>query len=299
MENPGFKIGIFGVPGSGKSTFFSALRLSTLIEREPLDGKWIITVRGSPRTLYKHIRKIISGGFSEKTNEPSRYFLHLNGHQSKGVFFKTKKKIDVDIYIEDHPGAVTYDDKPNPEFWEYLASCDGLIFLYDSTKEKIQPKTNFFCLANVYDEIVSRTQKFGALSTYLAVCVPKFDHEDVFEILKKRGLLEKTTDDPRGTPKINDERVAYDFLIDPYTRGYIQNHFNENQIKPFFISSIGFYAPDVMEPIAWEGESFEYKNVEVGDNGEINRTKDKTVPVNVFLPLIWFAEQFSQIKKRK
>ena len=86
-----------------------------------------------------------------------------------------------------------------------LASCDGLLLLFDPTREWTSGDAfNYFqgtLLRIAQRRMTGRATPGGRLPQYVAVCATKFDHPDVYRRAKNRGYRSLSVEDPYMFPQ--------------------------------------------------------------------------------------------------
>jgi energy-coupling factor transporter ATP-binding protein EcfA2 len=300
------KIGIWGGSGSGKTTYLSALRIAALNDQS---GRWVIDGLDplSARFLSDGTRLLRRGTFPPPTEAASaaRYSYEVRGNLTAGLLDRLRYKVGSPRYVNfkldvfDYPGGLLLTADAGDELWQYLADCQGLLYLYDPQMTDIETD-NFECLQQSLDMIrqvyVRNNQSpyyRGKLPQHLAVCITKFDDDSVFTQLMRHNLIAQDPDDPIHAPYVLDSTKAFECFADPLTLATIQGYFQEDRVKYFATSSIGFNVDSetgkvdvercnntVTELLATtiNGQQTIIKQVRIV--GRVN-------PINVLDPLLW------------
>jgi hypothetical protein len=184
---------------------------------------------------------------------------------------------------------------------DQLASCDGLLLLFDPTREwEGGDAFNYFqgtLLRIAQRRMVGQATPGGRLPQYVAVCSTKFDHPDVYRRAKNRGYRSFSVDDPFMFPRVPDELAEKFFveLVRQSERGNadlvanaLRRYFEPDRVRFFVTSAIGFFKShkaarfqeaDFMNIVRQQDNSFQIR-------GAIH-------PINVVEPLIWLGQSLA------
>jgi hypothetical protein len=300
------KIGLWGGPKSGKTTYLSALKMATLLQP---DGDWSITglekdFPGSSTFLSINTSALRKGDFPKATTTASEYKFEISGTVSPRLLSGlpvllrkmagVERQVNFSLYMRDYPGIVFQSIIDiHDSMWTQLAECDGLIYLYDvGSSDDAYDYVNL--ASDFLWQLTDVKRRFhNKLPHFLAICLSKFDSTDVFDPLLKEGLVQQDPKDPRMTPYVTDPKKAFEKLADKLVTKTVQSLFHPQRIQYFISSSIGFYAPP-NSPISLE----DYWNVNNLPGGPKIRSGRNTYPVNVFTPLMWIESQVSALAKK-
>lgn len=315
MADDSIQIGLWGGPGSGKTTYLAALRTAALLDEK---GEWRIEGQddvfpGSTMFLAKQTNLLRHGQFPGPTTSVADYGYKITGTVARGVFdqifslLKVKgelkrrlfnllplsKTVTFNLHIRDYPGGSFASPDYQDELWQYLADCSGLILLFDPDLEKTK-RSNFEYLQQATDFLSQMMQARGKLideriPQYLAVCLTKFDDPVIFQHLREADLIQFDPGDPRGTPSVRDAQQAFRSMADPLTAPTIERYFHKKRTRYFVTSSVGFYTDD-----AGKVNLDDCSNVI--DTPEGKRIRGPIVPVNVLAPLIWIEKRASRVR---
>ncbi len=301
------KIGLWGGPSSGKTTYLSALRMAALLEPE---GGWRVTglekeFPGSSTFLAANTKLLRQGGFPQATTNPSEYKFEINGTVTPKLLSGLpdilrkmagiERQVNFSLYVRDYPGGdFSQMSDIQDSMWKNLAECDGLIYLYD-----VETKFDAFDYVNLTPDFLlqltaPQRRINNKLPQFLAICISKFDSREVFEPLREAGLVQNNLKDPRLTPYVTEPKKAFEKLADPLVTKTMERFFDPQRIQYFFSSSVGFYAPP-NSPINME----DYSNVGDLPGGPKIRSGRNTFPVNVFTPLMWIEAQTTALAKNQ
>jgi hypothetical protein len=312
------KVGIWGGSASGKTTYLAALRIAALQYPE---GRWVIQGMDekhpySSKFLSDNTQSLLSGSFPEPTLDANAetYSYQVNGHLvSNSAWWKKKlyeilrlqREVRFILEIYDYPGGVLLRRDPNEKLWEYLADCQGLIYLFDPHQTAVGT-SNFDYLQHSLDMIRhvlvrrhGKAMESGRLPQHLALCITKFDDDIIFRRLLNQKLIARARNDKRLTPFVTDPMKAVRCLADDLTVATIEGYFEEERVNFFATSSIGFYVDRNTSVIDIERCSNTRKKqvkmmVKDEKTGQpVERITEQDViageiyPVNVFEPLLW------------
>lgn len=327
----GVRVGLWGGIESGKTTFLGALDIAT---RRAPEGDWVLDgmdyeFPGSNDFLVTQTRALRHKEFPEPTNEARNYGFILSGQLTPG-YLKTvaevvnapqlagrvarllgrAKPASFTLHVRDYPGGSFKDTTdPDDEIWEYLADCQGLIYLVDPERELDihgnrlpagwGEERNFDYLQRSIKLLRNRMRASGRLFKdrylphYLAVCVTKFDMASVFSRVREADLIVATDS---GWPyiRVEDPQAAFESIAEDLTQEEIRRAFHKDRVGYFMTSSIGFYSKDGKGPeFGYQGEkgfqAADYSNVISTADGP--RIRGEVRPVNVLEPLIWIYTQ--------
>jgi len=316
MADP-IKIGIWGGSGSGKTTFLSALRIATLKHGKNTGTQWNINGLDqiSPRSasfLRDNTKELQNLIFPAATTAPvaDTYTYEVNGsfpsnslREKIRNWFSNSKDVQFILNVFDYPGGDLLVRDEKDILWEYLAGCQGLIYLFDP-KSKKGVAENFNSLQRSLDmmrQVFERTNPNlivgGRLPHHLAFCITKFDDDEVFRQLRGQNLIALDDSDSSQPPFVRDPLKAFEFLADEYTVETIKTYFHKGRVGFFGTTSVGFYVDDQTGKVDIERcSNIKVEQEEKVDNAgvkvqEEKRTiKSKVNPIGVVEPILWLHE---------
>jgi energy-coupling factor transporter ATP-binding protein EcfA2 len=326
------RIGLWGPPTSGKTTYLAALNMAVLQYRER-QMRLFGTDDDSTAFLRVNTASLTRDRvFPEATTMGKQLSWVLSMDQEiqvpKKPFGKKSVTVPVDINLDllDEPGARfsdvpaeaagsgesdpnLFDDEdederpsdPSREVMDQLSGCDGLMLLFDPTREwekgDMFNYTQGTLLEIAQRRMRGRAEADGRLPHYVAVLVTKFDHPDVYRRAKQGGYRTQSPDDPHFFPRVPDEFAEEFFvnLVKESPRGNaellpnaLRNFFRPERIQFFVTSAIGFY----LRKGASRFQEQDFMNVVSTGSGKF-QIRGSIHPVNVVEPLLWLGERLS------
>lgn len=304
------KIGIWGSPGSGKSTFLAALQ-AAIYSSQPSLGGWNLVPLGQQSS------KLLSGWtnllvtdkkFPERTtNETTlswRFYGDLAGSRFQPPWRRlgrAHEAADFDLDLIDVSGEV-FGPRPPVQKEDvdralrHLADARGLIFLFDPIPGGPARIVEQY-LNGPLDEIkriVAGQGRMvgGRLPHHVCVCVTKFDDKQVF----RRACLEGYVNTGRdGIPRVRGRHAKrlFEALCDgtfwppdelgtpgpQFARRMLQHSFHPARTRYYVTSAIGF-------KMASDGQFDPGNFANVRQDGEGNRINGAINPINVLEPLV-------------
>jgi GTPase SAR1 family protein len=320
MERDSVKIGLWGSPGSGKTTFLAALRHAT-IDMNSQSGRWGIFPLNklSKRLLVDFTHDMNQGNFPEATlpgvtTELKWLFI---GDLAKSQFARGRKRFKLGklesrfvLDLIDVSGSA-FGYKPDEAFvpdsvvqqaLQHLYGARGLIYLFDPIGERDERNSLDYVNRTVVElkEMYARAARAEPhLPHHLSVCITKFDHPDVFKEARRNGFVNFG---PDGTPRVLDEHAEDFFELlctgkfwssrheqgdrsARFVRNELRNAFDPRKIEYFVTSSIGFWKPP-----GWSGGTSDFNPDDFSNyrraGGDRPSIRGAISPVNVLEPLI-------------
>jgi hypothetical protein len=322
------KIGLWGAPTSGKTTFLAALSIAAARKRDQrvqlfgaddpstdflIEQTALLTrhMKFPPATnaeshlnwvmhmnVDSHVRR-----FGQR-REPGRVAFELNFLDAPGRNFDPEHASapagDARLFGDEDDQASASGSAGDAEtFLTDLASCDGLVLLFDPTNEW-QNNDVFHYFHGTLLKIAQRrlrdpNRTMDQLPQYVAVCTTKFDHYDVYRKAHQQGFVYPCVED-RFFPKVRDKRAEEFFLAigkeSPLSnadlvRDTLRTFFAEDRVQFFVSSAIGFrVGPDGIF------DERDFGNVEEHP-GTPPRIRGPIYPVNVIEPLLWLGQKLA------
>jgi energy-coupling factor transporter ATP-binding protein EcfA2 len=239
------RVGLWGAPGSGKTTFLAALNIAVNRASEDLliygvddastdflvDNTAMLTQRREFPAATK-VEQQLSWAMHLQTQVPVRSRF---GRQTM-----TSVPTELNIDLLDAPGgrfasvpdegvgggilpagsaALGFDDEDDDtgpaltdeSLLDQLASCDGIVLLFDPIRERERGDAYHYfqgtLLRIAQRRMADRLQAGTKLPHFVAVCLTKFDDPDVYRRATTRGYREFSTDDPRMFPRVPNEEA--------------------------------------------------------------------------------------------
>lgn len=198
-----------------------------------------------------------------------------------------------------------FDEVPadSPEdVMDQLSGCNGLVLLFDPTREwRTGDMFNYFqgtLLEIAQRRMQGRTEADGRLPHYVAVCVTKFDHPDVYRRAKRGGYRSFSPYDPYLFPRVPDEFAEQFFvdLVKESDRGNaelvpnaLRSFFRPERVQFFVTSAIGFH----LSKRASRFQEQDFMNLAPQGGGDF-QIRGPIHPINVAEPLLWLGRHLAE-----
>jgi hypothetical protein len=330
------RVGLWGAPGSGKTTFLAALSLA--VQQAPQDLAIFGVDPDSTAFLKQSTAALTSRrSFPAPTVVGKQYswVLRMTTEVPEKKFMKTKMTtvpLELNLDLLDEPGrafGVDPDEQAGAgpaggddlgfgddddaadgadfgavssgdDVMDQLASCDGLLLLFDPVQEW-QAGDAYEYFQGTLLELAQRRMMGGApgsrMPQHVAVCVTKFDHPDVYRRAKVSGLRTFSMDDPAFFPRVPDH-LAEQFFGDlaresrtgnaEFIGGALRKYFYPERVKFFITSAIGFFK----NPQSKRFQERDPMNLVPQDGGK-PLIRGPVHPINVVEPLIWLGQNLA------
>lgn len=332
------RIGLWGAPGCGKTTFLAALNVAVnqataqdlmiygvddsstdfLVEnttrltrdRQFPEGtissgnqySWVLRMETQVPERRRFGRQAMITVPLEMNldlmDEPGRVFDDIpsepsaagNGGSGRDLGFED----DADADAEGNVGPVTTEES----VMDRLASCDGLLLLFDPTREWAAGDAfNYFqgtLLRIAQRRMAGQATVGGRLPQFVAVCATKFDHPDVYRRAKNGGYRSFDMDAPSLFPRVPDE-LAEKFFVDlvrqsergnaDLVASALRKYFEPDRVRFFITSAIGFYKSRKSARF----QEADFMNI-VRQQGGDYQIRGAVHPINVVEPLVWLGQ---------
>jgi hypothetical protein len=327
------KIGLWGSPASGKTTYLAALR-HAVATSDGSCGRWTIYGRDpvSERLLVDFAHRLVQvQEFPEQTALGAKTSLQwdFEGDLAGSRYARRRPVLGrraprqsrfvldlVDVSGE----AFGYEPNMVPahvvgDALEHLAQSHGLIYLFDPMTERDQ-RTAADYLDRTLMQLAGKIKREQGhrmvgrfLPHYVSVCVSKFDHPEMFQQARHSGLVNYGLD---GIPRVPDEHAEefFDSLCDgkfwkqrdersyasaAYVRSQLRNYFHPARIHYFVSSSIGFWRPPGWDQAAGRpGSQFNPEDfANVRLTDGILKIRGPIYPINVIEPLVALQQRLT------
>ena len=317
------KIGLWGSPASGKTTYLAALRHAVGVGAAGY-GSWTI-YPCNPQSKELMVR--FTHTLVTERQFPPPTFVGASvplqwlfvGDLAKTQFdhrwlrrgtMESRFLLDL---IDVNGGA--FADRPdNPrvasEALRHLTDAEGLIFLFDPIRERERRDSSNYVnntIAELSARYLNRGNAKPHLPHHVAVCVTKFDHPRVFQQARELGFVNNGED---GMPRVLDEHAEqfFDALCSGdfwseldegnqasamFVRQELRRVFDPKNIRYYVTSSIGFRQPPRWSPAAdsrfdpRDFANYYEANGQTGIRGAIR-------PINVLEPLITLTQRIGK-----
>ena len=318
MTRDDVKIGLWGGPQSGKTTYLAALRHAT---NSATCGTWNVMPLSpqSSNLMYELSQGLNKGRFPEAnpvgTTRPLRWLFQgdLTGtelaRRRMGRKVATKSRFVLNLVdvtgmaFAHNPKEHGVTDKVAGQALDELTSAHGLIYLFDPIGERDNRDSMDYVNRTITQmkEWYARSGSQGLhLPQQVSICITKFDHPQVFQEARDKGLVESG---PDGLPRVPDRNAREFFTMlctgrfwsKHYEQGdrsaqfvmdELQSTFGEDKIEYFVTSSIGFWKPMGWTGILSEFNSEDFANFLPGDETTRPSIRGAISPINVLEPLV-------------
>lgn len=276
------KIGIWGAPGSGKTTYLAALN-SSCANADVRIGRWSMFPCDAPsrQMMDDLVQRLIVDRTFPEPNNPGQYHefrWNLTGNIENSRYAERKlfrrrapEQREFDIELIDASGEVFGPDQQVPEAvrktaLDHLEASDGLLFLFDPITEKSKPSVAQYA-HNVLSGLLLRAQETGRkvgrfLPYRVAVCITKTDDPELLLQARKAGLVFADN----GVERIPDSMAEelFNAICEgrfwdsgesdqlsttgaEYVRDQLKVHFGEEQIRYYAVSAVGHQTINVQD----------------------------------------------------
>lgn len=313
-------IGLWGAPGSGKTTFLAALQIAT--NEADVDEAWKLYGVGhaSRQFLLDQTYRLQNDHvFPGQTHVPSNLAWRFVG-QEVDDFSRSRRgkpesrQVSFHVSLIDPPGEwfnswpqggaqpSLYGDREagRKQLLTHLMESDGIVYLYDPVREgrkgdafRYFHETADLMLEKAFD---SNRLVDGCLPQHLAVCVTKLDDPMIFRQALADGWLR--ADARTGTPYVPDDlaRNFFDSLTENMASGTsfqvrrnIERYFHPDRVEYFVTSAVGFRLTDQNE-----FDNDDPLNVVAGGAPGQMRLRGPIHPVNVLQPFLWLESRIAR-----
>lgn len=326
------RLGIWGPPSSGKSTFLAALKIATFRSRLP--GNWIMNGADpeSVRFLQDSLELLTERRiFPPMTDDHKPMLFRFTGEQTVrvGRFPRSSETIQRDAFeldVLDVPGRIfaplsaeeraseDYSDielpdvvldsprgtgGDNEQLINHLQMCHGIVYLFDPQRDA-RAGDAFKYFHSVLEELAARVMQSAhpgsRLPHWMAVCITKFDQPYVYEMARKGGLT-IFDGEPPYCPRV-DDWAASEF----FTRLSENDSANTDLVagaleKYFFQDRVRYFVSSSVGFYTANGRfrMNDYSNIDPSSPGG-DRIRGKIHPINVLEPLIWLHHSLRGIR---
>jgi len=263
------RIGIWGSPKSGRTTFLTVLGM---FFTEWTDGRpgeqWRVQPVNEPTAAF--ISDCVAALAREKKlpqatipGEPKPLAFRLEGRRRHTIpplhWLPPQRLAEITLTIPDRSGG---DLAPGSQSAgaSATAEADVLVYFFDPTHD-VQPVLPKWHSADYLTTVLTELGLAAAtgadrldqpiLTKHIAVCVPKLDNQRVFDAAREYGYLE--TDPRSGLPWVPPrharrffEAITYDqeSIQADYLRRELSRSFDQKMMSFHALSSVGFWVPE-------------------------------------------------------
>ena len=322
------RIGMWGPPASGKTTFLAALRFAVGTDRA--NGRWAVYPdnEASAELMVRSTHDLVTEHeFPSRTDpeEDTEVRWHLIGDLAGSQFDRRKLRRRAPmpsrftLNLADVSGeAFAYPESRNAPLYmtsralDHLASAQGLLYFFDPLSERQHGMSaeylNWTIIALSRRMLAEDQLVNGYLPHYVAVCITKFDNPELFQQARRIGLV---TPGPDGRPQVlgKDAEALFNMICDGrfwkdhdgevptsarFVRDELKKRFHPDRIRYFVTSAIGFRQQperDSATDLQTEFDPDNYANTyQVEGRPKI---RGPITPINVLEPLLSLQQRIS------
>ncbi|MGA6165985.1 hypothetical protein [Amycolatopsis magusensis] len=307
-DDTNIRLGLWGAPRSGKTTYLSALRIAA---QKPVMGyKWALS--GCDDTSADFLDEsvetfVVKRDFPSPTRGYRTLSWKFEGtkhreHRSKLGAFGNKllgdHSHDINrefvVEMQDAAGEVfskTASEQYYEDVQKHLMNADGIVYLFDPLLNKEAKTNSFDFFARTLSRLQRNMREQGRLAGsrlphFVSVCVTKFDHPEIFQAAMKEGIIYQEHEDAMPVVPAT---IAPEFLRslchDAGSRwvcDQLQSEFLPDRVRYFAMSAVGFHLGHDRR-----FDLHDFSNIE--PDGKHFRST--AIPVNVLEPIISLEQQ--------
>lgn len=301
------RIGLWGSPRSGKTTYLAALRIAA---HEPVSGyDWVVSGRNpaSQDFIIDKVNELVDKlAFPIPTVGVNELEWNFQGNRERRagnwlarLFDRLtasgagESDIEFIVHLQDAAGE-TYGETASraqvESLMHHLMHADGIVYLFDPIGNAEEELTSFKFFFATLERLAAQLRAEGRLERGrlphdISVCVTKFDDPAIFQAAMEAHVVYQV--EPGSIPNVPPE-IAGDFLDsiceDDRSRFVLQSlrkSFLPERIQYFATSSIGFR----VDP----RRGFDFAScANVDENGKL---LSAPTPINTLEPIISLAER--------
>ncbi|MFD7647016.1 MULTISPECIES: hypothetical protein [Streptomyces] len=302
------RIGLWGAPRSGKTTYLAALPLAAMQHQRHHGGGWHISGMTEEANAYLSQGMDLltrQRAFPEATMGVREIAWSVQGPRKRRKLGPGRRPNFV-LDIQDAAGEVYGDGHPQQaQLVSLLARSHGLIYLFDPLGDAQRATESFNFLHSALTLLTAQVRNRGGLVDgrlphHVSVCVAKFDHPGIFQPAAEAGWV---TQDHEGAqlPRIPRERGEqfFQWMCDDFrgatarlVRDALQTYFDPRRIAYYATSAVGFrLAPQHV---------FDYRDYvqEIEADGR-KYLRTSPGPINVLEPLIDLEDRIHRETNRR
>lgn len=196
------RIGLWGAPRSGKTTYLTALPLAAMQHQRYHDGGWNISgMTAEAGAFLSRGMDLLTRqrAFPEATMGVREMAWSIQGPKRKGRLGISGRRPSFVLDIQDAAGEAFGDGHPQQaQLVGQLARSHGLIYLFDPLGDAETATESFNFLQSTLTQLTAQVRNRqglvdGRLPHYVSVCVAKFDHPDIFRPAVEAGWVTQDT----------------------------------------------------------------------------------------------------------
>jgi hypothetical protein len=326
QENETLKrIGLWGAPGSGKTTYLAALNVAVSlapkdmmlfgVDTEATDfladhTEMLVTDRQFPAAT--QIQRPLNWALNTTVDRPQRklmktvmvpqpYRLNINLLDAPGGQFGSRptaaptSRLGLD---DDDDNATSGAGAGDDEFlMEHLNMCDGIVLLIDPIRERATGDAfayfNRTLLRITQLKYGQGDRAPGRLPQHLAVCITKFDEPEVYSMARRGGYTTMRRTNGTYLPAVGDNQAVpfFESFCRAAQRGNAK--LISSAINQYFMPDrVKYFVTSAIGFYMAPGRAFREQDfmntVRVSDQG--TRIRGEINPINVVEPLLWLCQ---------
>lgn len=278
------RIALWGAAAGGKTTYLGALW--TAANQLPRDrGRWQVFGNDSNDTRYldeQHRRLVTQREFPPATHVGESHTLHVHGDLGGRLLHR---EVNIALEVQDLPGDAFQRDNPLADVAvTHIEQAQGVVFLIDPTRDLNEETTEHTVDFIRYPVLELAHRHKGNLPQSVAICLTKFDEEEVFRL----AVSSQMVDSGHKGPVVPDGRAEefIDWFCEQRRNAsaaealqMLRNNFHPDRTRYYVTSSIGFYLDQSGQFDMDDHANTLQKNGKVKIRGNIH-------PINVLEPII-------------
>jgi energy-coupling factor transporter ATP-binding protein EcfA2 len=318
------RIGLWGAPGSGKTTFMAALNVAVSRAQQDLlmygvdeesteflarNTAILTNQRRFPAatqslhplswTMNMATPVLVRRPFGRQATQPAPLQLNIDLLDVPGGIFGSAPAARSEQAFGEEDGngddvvASAAEDDPIGR----LAACHGIVFLFDPVREQTKGDAHEYfqgtLLRIAQRRFAQSRMSVGKLPHCVAVCVTKFDDPEIYRRAKMGGYRTYDENDPFMFPRVNDDDAAA-FFADLCLQSDLGNadlissaisrYFEPDRVRYFITSAIGFCVSSGTRRFREQ----DYQNV-----APDGRIRGAIHPINILEPLLWLGQSLA------
>ncbi|AZQ38078.1 hypothetical protein EJ357_35315 [Streptomyces cyaneochromogenes] len=300
------RVGLWGAPRSGKTTYLTALPIAAMQYQRHNEGSWHIT--GMTPEANDFLARGVDLLTRERAFPPASMGVQGMAWSVQGPEKREKlrtRRPDFVLEIQDAAGEVFLHNHPQQaQLVAHLARSQGLIYLFDPIGDAEEATGSFTYLQATLTQLTAMVRDRGELVKgrlphHVSVCIAKFDHPDVFRPAVEAGWVVQDTVGSQ-LPRVPRDRSEkyFQWMCEEFrgsnarlVRDALYSHFDPDRISYYATSSVGFRLnpqhvfdlEDYVQPVAVDGTP---------------RIRTSPVPINALEPLIDLESRIHQDRGR-
>ena len=297
------KITMLGGPGSGKTTFLSALNIA--LTRDPYGFVLGGRTNASVDWLIEMTDRLVSKReFPNATRTIDRIEWQLFPTPDLATIGFLGGRKWIELSLVDPSGGLASPERRNEphgkKLIDDLADSDGILFMFDPIRGF--ELGNAFVTTNdmlhLLSDVIARRNTKGSDTTlpqHVVVCITKSDEIKVLETARQLRIVRRNTDDPLQLPRVSEHDALrlFSALTSASSNGNggillsaLQQAF-PGRIRFFVTSAIGPY----VNPRTKRFDEDDPQNLIETEEGL--RIRGSPRPISVVEPILWLSEQIA------